>query len=211
MSEPADYARDMSAEAVQARDVAAAIRRRLPGVGAEKLHKLLYYAQGHHLAAFDRPLFTQSISAWDMGPVVAALWHEEQTGPEQQTGHVEKTEAAPPATADLDQAALNTVGYVVSRYGRLTGRDLEVLSHGEPPWLEANARRQANAEASERIAPGIMAAYFASDTDEDDLPLDEAEVAALVAGAAQRIQNEPGVPDDLDALRHRVSNWRRPA
>ncbi|MBO0869079.1 MAG: hypothetical protein J2P15_10980 [Micromonosporaceae bacterium] len=50
-----------------ARDVAAAIRRRLPGVPTKKLHKLLYYCQGHHLAHFGVPLFAESVVAFDMG------------------------------------------------------------------------------------------------------------------------------------------------
>ncbi|MDQ1633589.1 MAG: hypothetical protein QOJ32_398 [Frankiaceae bacterium] len=61
-----------------ARDVAAELRQRLPDVGVKKLHKLLYYAQGHHLAALGRPLFSESISAWDMGPVVGEFWWQEQ-------------------------------------------------------------------------------------------------------------------------------------
>ncbi len=70
MTSTPTYSQAMPSEPFQARDVAAAIRRRLPAVGARKLHKLLYYAQGHHLAAFGQQLFVQSISAWDMGPVV---------------------------------------------------------------------------------------------------------------------------------------------
>ena len=52
----------------RAADVAAELRRRLPGIGAKKLHKLLYYCQGHHLADIRHPLFIESIAAWDMGP-----------------------------------------------------------------------------------------------------------------------------------------------
>jgi uncharacterized phage-associated protein len=46
--------------AVSARDVAAALRERLPALGKVKLHKLLYYCQGHHLATFGVPLFRKS-------------------------------------------------------------------------------------------------------------------------------------------------------
>src|SRR3954466_657693 len=113
MTGPA-YARSVSPSA---QDVAAALRERLPAVPAKKLHKLLYYAQGHHLAAFGRPLFHESISAWDMGPVVGSLWHEE------------REQNVPGDARRLDEAGLNTVGYVLSRYGRLTGQDLENLSH----------------------------------------------------------------------------------
>lgn len=61
-----------------AHDVAAEIRRRMPDVGAVKLHKLLYYCQGHHLTQVGRPLLAESLSAWDTGPVVGRLWHEEK-------------------------------------------------------------------------------------------------------------------------------------
>ncbi|MGQ0776145.1 MAG: hypothetical protein ACT4NY_17255 [Pseudonocardiales bacterium] len=40
---------------LSAHDVAAVLRDRLPGLGAKKLHKLLYYCQGHHLATFGEP------------------------------------------------------------------------------------------------------------------------------------------------------------
>ena len=103
-------------------DVAAEMRSRLPGIGTKKLHKLLYYCQGHHLATFGQPLFTETISAWDMGPVVGSLWFQE------------KQDGIKEASSELAEAALNTLGYVVSRYGALTARDLEHLTHSEAPW-----------------------------------------------------------------------------
>lgn len=56
---------------VSAHEVAAELRRLLPGVPAKKLRKLLYYCQGHHLAHVEEPLFTEPVMAWDMGPVLA--------------------------------------------------------------------------------------------------------------------------------------------
>lgn len=35
-----------------------------------KLQKLIYYAQGFHLAISDRPLFPEPIKAWIHGPAV---------------------------------------------------------------------------------------------------------------------------------------------
>ena len=72
---PGSYSR---ATSVSARDVAAVLRDRLPGLGTTKLHKLLYYCQGHHLAAFGEPLFAETISAWDNGPVVGTVWRAEK-------------------------------------------------------------------------------------------------------------------------------------
>src|SRR3954454_9140323 len=97
---------------VSARDVAASLRDRLPGLSTTKLHKLLYYCQGHHLAAFDVPLFSESIAAWDMGPVVSALWAEEK--------YANRMPDAGLMPRELDEAALNTIGYVLSRYGTLS-------------------------------------------------------------------------------------------
>ena len=41
-----------------------------------KLQKLLYYAQGHHLAEAHQPLFAEQIQAWSHGPVVPQVYHE---------------------------------------------------------------------------------------------------------------------------------------
>ncbi len=40
-----------------------------------KLQKLVYYAQGLHLALYDTPLFNKKIEAWTYVPVVAELQH----------------------------------------------------------------------------------------------------------------------------------------
>ncbi|HEU0129657.1 MAG TPA: type II toxin-antitoxin system antitoxin SocA domain-containing protein [Mycobacteriales bacterium] len=172
--------------------VAAALRERVPGLPTKKLHKLLYYCQGHHLATFGEPLFRESISAWDMGPVVGQLWFEE------------KERLVPGDAPPLDEAALNTVGYVVSRYGRLSGNDLERLTHTEPPWQRADRDRRPRTSA--KIQPEWLREYFASarDDDDDEEPAADAEaVAAWLAGAGERLA-EPVRPDDLDELRARL-------
>ena len=180
-----DYAAGM---ARSAKDVAAAIRERLPSVPTKKLHKLLYYAQGHHLATFHQTLFVESVSADDMGPVVGQLWYAEKND----------VPAAPPA--DLDEAQLNTVGYVISRYGGLSGRDLEILSHGERPWQRANQGREPGTSA--RIEPEWLEEYFL-EPDEDQLTLDPAEIAAWLSGADRRLSDD-GHPDDISEIRARL-------
>jgi uncharacterized phage-associated protein len=39
-----------------------------------KLNKLLYFAQGTHLARTGKPLFAEEIEAWQLGPVVPAVY-----------------------------------------------------------------------------------------------------------------------------------------
>ncbi len=40
-----------------------------------KLQKLVYYAQGLHLAEYNEALFSERIEAWQYGPVVPELYH----------------------------------------------------------------------------------------------------------------------------------------
>ncbi|PZS28792.1 MAG: hypothetical protein DLM59_14005 [Pseudonocardiales bacterium] len=160
---------------VSAYDVAVALRRRVPGLPTKKLHKLLYYCQGHHLAAFGEPLFDETISAWDMGPVVGKLWRRE------------KDAEAFPVPAELTEPQLNTVGYVLSRYGGLTGLDLEHLTHSEEPWQRANRVRRPHDTA--RIEIDWMKAHFtgtAAITDDDEPTLDPEAVARWLREAGQR-------------------------
>jgi uncharacterized phage-associated protein len=179
--------------AVSARDVAAVLRERLPGLPTKKLHKLLYYCQGHHLAAFDEPLFGETISAWDMGPVVGTLWRQEKQG------------GISAGSARLDEAQLNTVGYVLSRYGALTGLDLENLTHSEQPWQLANRSRRPGESA--RIEPDWIREYFRAagtvDDEEDEPLLDAAVVKQWLQDAPAR-RTRLARPDDPDELRGRL-------
>lgn len=178
-----------------ARDVAAELRARLPGLTGLKLHKLLYYCQGHHLATFGEALFSDRVSAWDMGPVVGSLWHEEKNGP-----------PAPGFDSELGESALNTVGYVLSRYGSLSGRDLINLTHNELPWRRADSSRRPG--ESTLITPEWMQEYFGNEPPDDgEIVLDPAEVGAWLSSAGSRL-DEPSRPDDPDEILARIATLR---
>ncbi|MDF5759200.1 type II toxin-antitoxin system antitoxin SocA domain-containing protein [Spongiactinospora sp. TRM90649] len=180
------YAEPMPASA---QAIASVLRRRRPGMGVKKLHKLLYYAQGYHLAAFGHPLFKESISAWDMGPVVGQLWKSENDGDVVEPGDA----------GELDEAALNTIGYVLSRYGNLSAKDLENLTRGEEPWLRADKARPPG--GSVRIEQEWMQDFFADQDDEEDGPSpDPAEVARMLEGIEER-RRRPARPDSIDDIR----------
>jgi uncharacterized phage-associated protein len=177
---------------VSAHDVAAVLRERLPGLPVKKLHKLLYYCQGHHLAAFDEALFGETISAWDMGPVVGTLWKHEKDGSPSRAG------------ADLTEAELNTIGYVVSRYGRLTGLDLEHLTHSETPWQLADRGRRPGESA--RIELDWIREYFteSSADPDDEVVLDSAAVTRWLRDARLR-RAAPARPDRPEEIRARLA------
>jgi uncharacterized phage-associated protein len=166
---------------VSAHAVAAALRARRPGLGKLALHKLLYYCQGHHLAAFGQPLFSETISAWNNGPVVGEVWFAQDRG------------IAPPVLPELGEAELNTIGYVLSRYGALSGQDLVHLTHSEDPWRWANVHRKPG--TSTRIEQSRIRQYFLADReDQEDLVLDATQVAEWLSDAASRRDLER--PDD---------------
>lgn len=181
---------------VSSHAVAAALRDRIPGVATKKLHKLLYYCQGHHLAAFEERVFSDSISAWDMGPVVGRLWFEEKQG----------LAASQEVSNQLTEAQLNTIGYVVSRYGGLTGRDLEVLTHHEGPWQRADADRNPGESVLIKV-DWILDWFRSAREDEDDQVglLESSEIASWLDGAENRLKEELAT-DDVDALRRRIAN-----
>jgi uncharacterized phage-associated protein len=181
---------------VSAHAVAAELRRRNPGLPTLKLHKLLYYCQGYHLATFGVPLFGESLSAWDMGPVVGSLWYDEKAG--------RPAEVGPP----LDEAALNTIGYVLSRYGALTGRDLRHLTHSEAPWRLADAGRSPGTSA--RIQTAWIEDYFratAGPDEDEDVVLDAAAVAEWLKDA-ERTRDAAAPPDTPEQLAARLDQLR---
>lgn len=179
---------------VSVHDVARELRRRLPSPGSVKVHKLLYYCQGWHLAWTGRPLFAETIEAWANGPVVAPLWRDE------------KRATPPPPPVELDDRALSVVGYVVSRYGGLTGRQLIHLTHAEDPWLEVSRSERWD----QRISHESLAAFFSSEDDarRADAVLAEAfadpEKGPLLRDAVDRLGTAPGAPDDPAEIRSRL-------
>lgn len=97
-----------------------------------KLQKLLYYAQGFHLAAFDEPLFSDEIEAWTYGPVV----------PEVYRAYKEYGSGALPVPTDLDldlfdEQTREHLAEVYKVFGQFSAWKLMHLTHEEPPWKEA--------------------------------------------------------------------------
>lgn len=99
---------------------AAEIRRRRPRTGKARLHKLLYYVQGYHLAWRGCPAFDDDIEAWKKGPVVAALVCREGDQ------RVKSSTATP-------ESVCNVITYVLRRVGHCTGPQLAEATQAEAP------------------------------------------------------------------------------
>jgi uncharacterized phage-associated protein len=98
-----------------------------------KLQKLLYYAQGHHLAVHGRPLFREDIQAWSHGPVVPAVYHTFKTFG---AGPVSLADEDPFEWDDVDSSTSQFLAKVWNTYGGLAAWKLRNMTHAEPPWFD---------------------------------------------------------------------------
>lgn len=96
-----------------------------------KLQKLVYYAQGFHLALYGSELFPEEIVAWEHGPVVEPLYFKYN-----EHGSLAIPE---PASADLtvfSKEQISLLSEVYDVYGQFSAWKLRNMTHSERPWLE---------------------------------------------------------------------------
>ena len=112
-----------------------------------KLQKLLYYAQGLHLAMADgEPLFAESLCAWKQGPVVKSIYRRYRK--------CEHRPIDPPARLQVDKYPPETgeiLDAVYANYSQFSAKKLEDMTHEEPPW---------RATPQSRVIPATLLAEF---------------------------------------------------
>lgn len=94
-----------------------------------KLQKLVYYAQGFSLALLHRPLFNDTIVAWQHGPVVVDLYRKYK-------GYGSNGIPAP-KDVDFDKFSAdekNLLDNVYDVYGQFSAWKLRNMTHEEAPW-----------------------------------------------------------------------------
>lgn len=139
-------------------DVAAYVLRKQGRMSTWKLQKLVYYSQAWALVWDGEPIFKAHIEAWANGPVVPELYkkHRGQFS-------VDSWEGDPRRLSEDHRA---TIDIVLAEYGRLTGRQLSLLTHAERPWKEARRGLKPTQPGSQTVAlESIQAYYEALDAD----------------------------------------------
>ena len=96
-----------------------------------KLQKLVYYAQGFHLAMKGKPLFDEGIEAWEHGPVVPSLWR----------CYRERGSQSIPKPKGLDfskipKSVRELLDEIYKVYGQFSAWKLRNMTHEEPPWRD---------------------------------------------------------------------------
>lgn len=113
-----------------------------------KLQKLVYYAQGFALAILGRPLFADTIEAWQHGPVIPDLYHRFRAFG---GGAIGTPDEFNPDSLTLDEQGLLDEVYDV--YGQFSAWKLRNMTHDEPPWKEV-------ARSGSLISQQSMMKYF---------------------------------------------------
>ncbi|OAK45031.1 Panacea domain-containing protein [Bacillus wiedmannii] len=120
-----------------------------------KLQKLLYYAQGFHLALKDHPLFEDELQAWVHGPVVSEVYHTfKNFSYNDITCNYDSNEIN--LTRD-EQLLLDDTWEIFKQY---SGKELEMLTHEELPWQNAREGLSEYEYSENPIDINIIRNYF---------------------------------------------------
>lgn len=98
-----------------------------------KLQKLLYYAQGFHLAMYRKPLFSDALQAWSHGPVVPDVYHYfKHIG----SDSIELAESDDFDWPDVDKKTTQFLISIWEQYGSIAAWQLRNMTHEEGPWRD---------------------------------------------------------------------------
>lgn len=117
-----------------------------------KLQKLLYYAQGFHLALNNgAPLFEEEIVAWQHGPVLRSVWAR----------YRDNRATALPTDLNFDPESVDpeareAIEEAYSVYGQYSAWGLRNLTHEEAPWRDTPANGVISREVIHRYFAGHL-------------------------------------------------------
>lgn len=101
------------------------------GISNLKLQKLVYYAQGFHLAIHHTPLFDSPIEAWTHGPVVPALYQSFKSYGSNPIPYPQNI-----INQELTDEEKELIDEVFDVFGQFSAWKLRNMTHDERPWME---------------------------------------------------------------------------
>lgn len=115
------------------------------GISNLKLQKILYFIQAYFLITVNKPCFSDSIEAWDFGPVVPVVYHEfKQFG----SGNIPKIDSYFMGNifdvkvkkfndSSIDDCDKRNIESVIDEFKDFSATDLVKLTHSQDPWKNA--------------------------------------------------------------------------
>lgn len=122
-----------------------------------KLQKLCYYAQAWHLALFGKALFADEIQAWAHGPAIPSLYRRFRR---YRWGAIDPQDLATEPLNELHDDHMKFLDEIWSKYGRFSGRQLEIKTHNELPWKEAYGDTPRGQGCTAEITHKAMRDYY---------------------------------------------------
>lgn len=121
-----------------------------------KLQKMVYFAQGVHLALYKEPLITETFQAWKWGPVVPVIYSDYSFYGSSPITHTDWAEI-PVNEETLDEEALNTIDYTWSILKDTNAIKLSNWTHAsDSPWSKVYVENVKETP----IPNDIIQAYF---------------------------------------------------
>ncbi len=128
------------------------------------VQKLLYYAQGWHLALKGRPLFRETIEAWVHGPVVKEVYAQLAkygNRPIPSKGVIPKSLSA------QDVAFVRSIWAGYRCYSAPKLRD---MTHNERPWKETRGGLSESMKCDRQISRDLLRDFFQEEYRRGALP-----------------------------------------
>ncbi len=110
-----------------------------------KMQKLVYYAYAWTLTINKQRLFTESIEAWENGPVIPTLYQKlKKYGAAPIKENFLEAQSIESIKSKFSPQILKTLDKVYEQYMTLTAFELVVLTHSEKPWRESRKKHTDN-------------------------------------------------------------------
>jgi uncharacterized phage-associated protein len=134
----------------------------------KKLQKLLYYIEAWSLVHLDS-LIDEDFEAWVHGPVIPSLYQEykhfsyspivlKYEKDIDSSKYIKSFEIE----SKLNQSYFTLIDAVLNKYGILSSRELELLSHSENPWLTIRKNLSPIDNCSDIISKKMIKEYYSS-------------------------------------------------
>lgn len=135
-----------------------------------KLLKLVYYANGWHLAIKQQPLIEEPIEAWKYGPVIASIYHEfKEFGNQAITRfaanrspeEVKRDPSTKPWIKEEDEYTKRLLKKIWDVYGDYSGTQLSAMTHQRgTPWDVTWNEKGGSSTNSCQINNELLKNYF---------------------------------------------------
>lgn len=120
-----------------------------------KLQKLLYYAQGFHIALYGKPFFEEKVVAWQYGPVVIEIYNEYK---KYRSGVIDKERISKEDydLSELTEDQFDLLREVYDVYGQFSALKLMNMTHAESPWKDTKINDEITIDKLEKYFKELL-------------------------------------------------------